>query len=154
MSQMPTAKRTAHACSARLQRCHLTVTDAIMVGGTAPESARSATESFSSSLLPSFASKRSRWASSSAAPPTYNQGTIQAAHHLGTVFARAVHDQWICFPRRWNVLDAIIVLASLLEELFLIHSLRIVRVLRALRLVSRNPGMRLVVRSLIEVCAP
>lgn len=56
----------------------------------------------------------------------------------------------------WNILDGLIVLASILvlaanqiPELQPLKALRVLRVLRPLRLISRHPGMRLIVGSLV-----
>ena len=58
----------------------------------------------------------------------------------------------------WNLLDLVIVMVSFLvlaaEEfpaLAPLKSLRVLRVLRPLRLLSRNPGMKLVITSLFKV---
>ena len=52
----------------------------------------------------------------------------------------------------WNILDFCIVLVSLVMLLGIpqLKPLRVLRALRPLRLVSRNPGMKLVVNSLLR----
>jgi hypothetical protein len=64
-------------------------------------------------------------------------------------------DSYLLNP--WNIMDFIIVFFSLISIIFsgkvdlgIIKVLRMLRVLRPLRMISRNPGLRIAVQSLIN----